>query len=124
MGFSRDVTRIISLKILLNAGASLFASSTSGLQGHLKLDNIINCGRDLPDFIPELCKLSLIINVDFIPSSWLYEDPDLVASTAEHHGAVHTTVGADDALHGTWDCLFPRREYQNIIDPSDAARTT
>src|SRR5882757_4923342 len=66
MGFSRDVTRIISLKILLNAGASLFASSTSGLQGHLKLDNIISSCTDLPDLIPELGKLSLIINIDFV----------------------------------------------------------
>jgi hypothetical protein len=124
MGFSRDVTRIISLKILLNAGASLFASSTSGLQGHLKLDNIISCCRDLPDFIPELGKLSLITNIDFIPSSWLYEDPDLVALTAKHHSAVHITAGTDEFLHGSGDCLFPRREYQNIIDPPDATCTT
>jgi len=121
MGFSRDVTRIISLKILLNAGASLFASSTSGLQGHLKLDNIISSCTDLPDLIPELGKLSLIINIDFITSSWLYDDPDLVALTAEHHSAVHITTGTNDVLHGSGDCLFPRREYQDIIDPSDAA---
>jgi hypothetical protein len=81
-----------------------------------------NLVGDLPYSVPKLSKVLLVFNVNFTPCSWLYEDPDLIAPTAEDDGAVYVGIGADDAFHGSWYCLLPRREYQNVIDPSYAAR--
>jgi hypothetical protein len=122
MGLSLRVTRIVSLKILLKAGASLFASSMSGLQEHLQVQQQHMISGNSPHSVPKLSKLFCVIDVNFIPCSWLYKDPNLIASTAEYDRAVYVGVGVDDTFHGSWYCLLPRREYQNVVDSSYAAR--
>jgi hypothetical protein len=77
------------LKILLKAGHFLYTWLSIALLDSTAADVY---GVSLPHFIPELSKPLLIINVDFMPHLWPYEDSDLVVSPVEHGSTIHIGI--------------------------------
>jgi len=117
-GFSREDRRIISLKILLKAGATLFASSTIGLFKNVNMRGMSEKKQPEPKSIPNRDDVFFIIWVDRI---WCFEfnkDAGLIALSTEHDTTHDATQPINIKPKSEMEGSVLRTAHENVFHRS------